>query len=675
MSKELLKLADQLGETLSSSKDWTKRRVSSHWVCSFAKLGSSFLIIDFEGSAQGNQSDWERLLSDREQFLKETDFSEGIIEVWLGGGALISSLNVEARPWLTRSLGYSVGRLWAWVALGALPSLKASFLLSATKVDPSKTSFGMDWVDNMKDLAPLLKKRARGWDEWKSKVRGAEHHLEEGNLFMYLNVSGQVSGFGLLNVSLVERVLNWLTLIKVVTPPAKSLDPTHLGFLTRTAEKTFIHGLERMGIQISSVSGQEDDIPQECYRQMYELLRDDVEHLNLRSDSLHRELSRERQRVVDAVGEKTAFVNILRNELSASLNGVSSMLTLLNATELGDEQKEYLELASNASSSMSTTLSRLQDYVALDAGQVDIKMSKVEVGTFLVSFSERWRPMVEKKGLSLDLDHFAPSSLKIKMDEQRVTKILDELIKNSMAHTQEGGIVIKSELVEDGKKEVSLRFEISDSGAGMEDNQVNAIFREFSRQDLFGVRRFENLGIGLSLCHKLSCFMGGKMGVYSSRGQGARFWVVLKLDRVRPGREKCPVAEMKGLKVLEGMNALVVDDNPISRKVLVQQLETFGFQVDVTGSSYAALELLRSQPYHFLMLGLSMPDMKCFDFMSSLKADFDGTEENVPRVLGLCRSVSAELHGKCLEMGMDGVLGKPLAVSSLRKFFTDHFVS
>jgi ethylene receptor len=103
-------------------------------------------------------------------------------------------------------------------------------------------------------------------------------------------------------------------------------------------------------------------------------------------------------------------------------------------------------------------------------------------------------------------------------------------------------------------------------------------------------------------------------------------------------------------------------------------LESFGFAVEVTGSSYGALELLKSEPFDFVMLSLSMPDMSGFDLLSSLKAEIKDTDHQWPVILGLARSVSVELHGQCLEAGMNGVLGKPLISGRLKKFFTESFV-
>ena len=207
MGKGLSKLVSELGESLYSPKEWTARRVSSHWTCSFAKVGTSFLILDFEDSPEGNQSDWERFLSDREQFLADTDFSTGIIEVWLGGGALISALNVDARPWLSRSIDDSVGRLWVWIGWGALPSLKASFLLCESS-DVKKSTLGMEWIENWKALVPLMTDHLAGWRARAAEVLSAEHHLVEDHFSLSLGKKGWISGFGILDTSVVEKVLH-----------------------------------------------------------------------------------------------------------------------------------------------------------------------------------------------------------------------------------------------------------------------------------------------------------------------------------------------------------------------------------------------------------------------------------------------------------------------------------
>jgi signal transduction histidine kinase len=498
-------------------------------------------------------------------------------------------------------------------------------------------------------------------------------------------------GFGVLNQSVWLDVETWLEVfVKKERAKLKSDDDfsgkdLHMNFLTQKIgfassimRKRFEKLLDRLGVSASSRWGDMSGLSSGDYMDMVKLLRDDVDYLSTRLDASQRELSRERQRVSNAVEEKKTFIDVLRNELKASLNGMTSMLTLMKATELNDEQKEYATLATTASESMSGILSRLYDVVLLDSGHFEMKRDFLPLADVMKKIDGKWRSEVESRGLKFECRGLPEKDIVIDLDEERVLTLVDELMKNSVKKTAKGSIEIKCAIVEDHSHEMTLRFEVSDTGQGMEEDKVNLLFREFSKQELFGSRQFESMGIGLSLCHKLVHAMGGKMGVYSEIGKGSRFWFILKVKKFKEEVEDISPKSNEDVggqdpHSTKGMEVLLIDDNPISRKVLVQQLERMGMNIEVSGSSFTGLELLQSQPYALLVLGMSMPDMNAFDLVLRLKESLSESDMKMPVILGLAKNPHADLRVKCLEVGMCGLLGKPLPSNDLKSFLSEHF--
>jgi CheY-like chemotaxis protein len=273
------------------------------------------------------------------------------------------------------------------------------------------------------------------------------------------------------------------------------------------------------------------------------------------------------------------------------------------------------------------------------------------------------RQQANEKGLKFELQ-LPDAKEEVLGDPDRLQQMIHELVENSLEFTKEGKVSVSVMVNEPSSNELKIRVEVKDTGCGIEQSKADVIFQQFSQVDMSNTRKFSGIGLGLSLCRKLAILMGGKIGVQSEEGKGSRFWFDVMLKKVEIENQiHCQDNGVDLSERFSKMIALVVDDNAISRRVMVKALSAFGFEVEVTGSGYAALELLKTQDYNLAILDLSMHDLNGIEIANLLR-EGDG---QLPVLFGIARKSDATTLERCLDAGMKGVIKKPLDPKKLKR--------
>ena len=213
------------------------------------------------------------------------------------------------------------------------------------------------------------------------------------------------------------------------------------------------------------------------------------------------------------------------------------------------------------------------------------------------------------KGLEL-LAYCSPElPLRLRGDPSRLRQVLLNLASNAVKFTDTGEVVVRAQLEGETPDGLVVRFEIIDTGVGLDNTDRKRLFEPFSQADSSTTRRFGGTGLGLAICQQLVTAMGGELGVESELGQGSTFWFTLPFEIAETS--EAPARSNVGLA---GLRALIVDDNHTNRFILSEQLTAWGMHPDVAQDGSSALALLEEAaateaPYVLALLDLTMPDM------------------------------------------------------------------
>ncbi|MBR0993084.1 response regulator [Bradyrhizobium japonicum] len=357
---------------------------------------------------------------------------------------------------------------------------------------------------------------------------------------------------------------------------------------------------------------------------------------------------------------KSEFLAIMSHEIRSPLSGMVGMIELLRDTQLNEEQKRYAELARESSNSLLDVINDILDFSKLEAGHTSTERVDFDVIDLVNGVVRLVRPKAQDKGLDVEVIVATQLPRWLSGDPTRLRQVLLNLVNNAIKFTPSGRIVVTVSHRELPAGALELRFEVVDTGIGIDPQQQSQLFNPFVQADTSISRKYGGSGLGLAICKKLCVMMRGSIGVQSALGQGSTFWFTITCGIGNPHVTDAPplVPQIGG-----SLDILVAEDSPIIATLISTLLRKRGFVPKMVENGVQAVDALAERHYDIILMDVNMPEM---DGMSAARVirRLPGPESNIP-IIALTASVLAEQRESYLAAGMNDYVAKPIQPSAL----------
>ncbi|MBT3701860.1 MAG: response regulator [Alphaproteobacteria bacterium] len=374
---------------------------------------------------------------------------------------------------------------------------------------------------------------------------------------------------------------------------------------------------------------------------------------------------------------KSDFLAAMSHEIRTPMTGIIGLSELLEDSGLVGKQQDWASSIHRSGQTLLSILNEILDQSKLDAGMFEIDPVNFRLATLINDTTQLFRHRIEQKGLTLEVEMADDLPEYLFADSLRIGQVLSNLLSNALKFTSEGGIVVRIGHQPVVGGDFVLRVSVSDSGAGLLENQKEKLFSAFVQADSSTSRVYGGTGLGLSISRQLVEMMGGRIGVDSVPKEGSMFWFTVNCRLAVPeasdainkasgnmhGDNNGAIIRSGSWKATRPLRLLVAEDNEINQELIRAMFERLEHLVSTTPNGRRAADLAAVEDFDIVVMDIRMPVMNGMEATKIIRA-LPGERGKVP-VVALTADISVGKTSEFQAAGINGICKKPIELADL----------
>ncbi len=365
---------------------------------------------------------------------------------------------------------------------------------------------------------------------------------------------------------------------------------------------------------------------------------------------------------------KSEFLANMSHEIRTPMNCLMGIIDLLERTNLDKMQIQYVDIIKNSGNSLLTILRDILDYSRIESGKIEIQNSPFNPVEQVKAQIAALHKIAKKKKLTIDFTYSDQQEMLLEGDKDKINQILINLISNALKFTPEGGRVgISLEFEEINNQLGYLRYEVSDTGIGISEENREYLFKPFYQVESSNTKAYQGLGLGLAIVKKVVELLGGELTFKSQLGKGAvfSFTVLIKYVSDFPLVPVAPYIAQRAddqHATLFPLRILLAEDNDLNLQLMTMMFKQLGFEFELARNGQEVIKMVKEREFDLVLMDVQMPIMNGLEAAKQIRS-LPGMDDLV--IIGLSANVFQEDEKKALASGMNDYLTKPLRLSVL----------